>query len=232
MAVLAGLYVYDSALLLTHNEVLLTRTQGGPWKAIFSIRGGSFFGRELCLGNLLCPARPVFRLRWHYETPLTGITCDLASVCEPLRPFAFLIAGLFATMLIALPAVLLLRLGDLAVVFVFALMYLQILATCLVLWRYRKPLNLSTRQVASMCFEFVLCPPFALNAVRRLTLAQQVREDFYSAAQRLLSPQAFEQACQQLLMRLDDEIMAEAEGTLRMQALVERVAALEKICLR
>lgn len=229
MTILAGLYVYDSTLRLERNEALLTRTLGGRWQALFSWRAGSVFGKELALPNLLTPGRPLLRLRWRFEAPRDAAPHAWDAVSVGLDALAAPIAGLFTTLFVALPAVLWLGLGDAATLLVFGLIYLHLLVIGVLLWRRRERLGLARRQLGGMLFEFLLCPPFALNAVRRLTLARPVDEDFFVAARRLLSPGDFVEVCAAIGPRLDDEIAAEDEGTPRMAVLLERRAQIDRL---
>lgn len=231
VAVLAGLYVYDAGVWLYGNEAVLTRTRRG-WQAGFAARFGLWRGRHFYLPSLLAPWRPVFKLVWQYQAPVQSQPAPWpgADAEAALRHFGVLVASLFVTLFIGLPVVVLGRQGDATILALFGIVYLHVIAICVLLWRRKAALRLAPRQLGALAFELLVCPPFAVNVVRRLTLDMKVGEDFFLAAARLLPPERLYAVQRQLVLRLDDEIAAEAEDTERMRTLVERRASLLQTC--
>lgn len=230
VAVLVGLYVYDAGVWLHGNEAVLTVTARGAWKAGFARRLGTWRGRQLYLPNLAAPWRPAFKLVWQFSSPGRSQHESWAGYTQALRHFGPLVASLFVMLFVVLPPIVLARLGELTILGLFVIAYLHVIAICGLLWKRRRPLGLTSRQFAALAFELLLCPPFAVNVVRRLSLSVPVGEDFSLASARLLTPERLRAAQGEMLLRLDDEIAAEAEDSERMRTLVQRKALLDQAC--
>ena len=109
-----------------------------------------------------------------------------------------------------------------------ALLYLSIVFALAYLWVYREGMDLTRKQIGKLAFEYLVCPPFALNLIRAVSLARPAREDLISAARRLETVDAWNATRNQLLLRLDEEIDMEDEGSERMAGLREHRAKLAK----
>lgn len=64
---MVGLYLYDSAVLLASNEVILSPRQSGRWVAMFGADSFQLRGKEPFMPNPLLPHHPIFRLSWNIE---------------------------------------------------------------------------------------------------------------------------------------------------------------------
>lgn len=222
MALVVGLYLYDSALLMYSNEAVLIPTGKDRWLAGFGSNKITFKGKELFLPNPLLPTRPLFKLAWEFDilAPSLNHTWNLAR--KAFARFAPPVWGLAVSTFLLLPFALFGRLGDLIILLAFALIYLHVFLIIMLLWFERAKFDITARGCAVIALDLLICPPFALNIVRRLSLKLPVHEDFISAARRLQSPDDWETTKIQVLVRLDDEIGWEEEGCLRMMALLER----------
>jgi hypothetical protein len=229
---LPGLYAWDALVPLRRNQVVLSVSGRGQWKPGFANGLFSMQGRAPCLSNLLSPWRPVFRLSWEFVPTVPVAKHAWEETATRFLPLGPWVAGLFVAMFVMLPIVLLARLGDAALLLAFGLIYLYLAAIGVQLWRHRIVLGLRRRRVLLLLLEFAVCPPFSLNVVRRLSLAQPVTEDFAAAAQRLLPSAMLPEIHAQIVARLDDEIAAEEEGSVRMKGLLQRRAGLVQACPR
>jgi len=98
----------------------------------------------------------------------------------------------------------------------FALIYLTDIGIVWLMWLYRRPLHLENRLFILPALELLICPPFAINIIRRLSLRVPVSEDFAHAARRLLGPEDWQVAQAEMLLRLDDWQTAQAEMLLQL----------------
>jgi hypothetical protein len=185
MGAVLGLYLYDAALLLFHNEVVLEVRRRD-----FVVSGGSaleFGGRHLFLPNPCCPHRVLLRLAWSAAAspPRQRARWQRARLTlVTLAPWTWLLLGLF---FVGLPGAL--WLGTHVVLLGWLLStYLVIVAMLVQVYRCRKALNLSARAVLALAFDALLCAPFALNIVRKISLRQEAVPDLRRAASSLLSP--------------------------------------------
>ncbi|WP_158755083.1 hypothetical protein [Dyella sp. S184] len=186
MAGIVALYLYDSALLLFHNEIVLETRRSGCL-----VSGGAameFRGRHPYLPNPLCPHRPLVRLSWSVDEPLDGsahrirwrrIKLALSSIA----PWAWMLFGLF---FVGLPGVLCFGTDALLLGWL-VLTYLTIIAMLGQVWVRRKALNLSGRAIAALSLDVLLCAPFAINMVRKISLRQVHSSGLYAFASSTLS---------------------------------------------
>jgi hypothetical protein len=229
MAMYAGLYVYDSVLLLHPNEAILKAGIAKNWRSGFGSKYTTFAGKELYIPNLLGPAAPIFRLSWHYEASRPSKGAGWESCVQTLRWFQVPIWLLFTLSFLALPMALWGHFGDALLLVVFAEIYLCVVLILVLLYLAKKPLAMSNREYWVAAFELAICPPFAINVVRRLSLRQPVKEDFVAAARRLQKDVHWQETEIELRNRLIDEVSCEDNETPRAKALNERIALLTPV---
>ncbi len=224
MALVTGLYLYDSALLLFSNEAVLSPTRWrSRWVSGFGSIGVTLRGKGLLLPNPLLPTRPMFRLAWKLEGSTPHPPGDWAESRKQLRTYSPFVWSLAAVMFVLLPVSLTGQFGDGLLLLAFALIYFNVLCTLLLLWFDRKTWSFTGKGFAAMAFDLLLCPPFALNLVRRLSLRVPVREDFVVAARRLQSPSDWQATRAALAARLEEELLGEEENSTRHAALLRRL---------
>ncbi|GLQ48226.1 hypothetical protein GCM10007862_32770 [Dyella lipolytica] len=181
-----ALYLYDSALLLYHNEVILISSRRGC-----RISGGSAFelgGRYVFLPLPLFPHQPLFRLTWPQQGVFDGSVQPVRFhrvrvALEVIAPWTLLLLALFV---VGLPYVLFVSRNATALLAWLAVVYAVIVVTLMQVYRYRKALNLSSRAVAAIALDAVLCAPFALNVIRKIGLRQRVDVDLRTVAATML----------------------------------------------
>ncbi len=218
MLAIAGLYFFDSVVLVYCNECLLW--MGRHWRIGFGSDRWRVGTKEVFTPNPLAFHRPIHKLSWRMEGGPPG---------EPWKPdlrvFGSLVPmaiGIFFGLFVYLPLGLFTSLGDTMLILALVMTYGSILAAILRIWWIRKLLNLSNRQVGALLFEYLACPPFAINVVRHLSLKVVVTEDAVAAARRLLTPERWLAAQAEFVARIDDEILAEDRDSRRMLALQAR----------
>jgi hypothetical protein len=222
------LYLIDSSPLLYSNEMVLEYDIRGAWSAV---PGRIALARRLlCVLNPLTPHRPSFRLHWNLsglerarENPTWS---DLAKDLRVLRP-AVLTAGI--GLFIVLPVGMFSSLGSYAVVPALVLVYGATVAALFRLYGLRERFALSRGRFAAIAFECLACPPFAVNLVRKITLAFTVKEPLPLAAERLLSDGRWASVKAHCLSMLNDAIeVADTPGERqRLEAQTEHLAKLD-----
>lgn len=180
-----GLYLYDSALLLFHNEVVLEVRRSG-----YIVSGGSaleFGGRHLFLPNPCFPHRMLVRLSWPDDSsPAWRVArwkrAKLA--LSVIAPWTWLLLGLF---FVGLPCSLLIG-TNIVLLGWLVLTYVAIATVLVQVCRHRRALNLSPRAVVALAFDALLCAPFAINIVRKISLHQGASSSLHAFASSMLSP--------------------------------------------
>lgn len=229
MAIYVGLYIFDSVLLLHSNEGVLIAGNAKNWRSGFGSKNTTFAGKELYIPNMLRPATPIFRLNWQYEASSSGLGTGWESCIETLRWFRVPIWLLFSMSFVILPIALFGHYGDSLLLIVFSLIYLCVASIVVLLYLAKKSLTISSREFWFSAFDLVICPPFAINVIRRLSLRQHVNEDFVAAACRLQKVAHWRETEIELRNRLIDEVNCEDGDTPRAKALKKRIGQFTQV---
>jgi hypothetical protein len=220
MASVVGLYCYDASTLLYCNEGLLIPQGRNDWRMGFGSCNFRVLGKELYFPNPFQLHRPMFRLSWRFEG-----ADECAAWNPPGRSFPALtptVWGMAVALFMLLPLGLSTRLGDRMLLLALVLLFANILIALSWIWFNRAIFGLSGRQFAGLAFESLICPPFALNLVQRVSMNIPVREDLVSVARRLQSPAAWAATRASLLARLDEELESEDADSARFGMLQAR----------
>lgn len=215
----AGLYLYDSMLLVYCNEGILVASGRADWTMRFGSAYLSVFGKEVFLPNPLFPHRPVYRLGWRLEGGERTGKQDWTTQRTALRPLGPFIWGIAGGLFLALPLGLFTRLGEGALLAALLLIYANIVLALAWLWLHRATFALSGRKFAALAFESLACPPFALNLVRRISRETPIAEDLAVAGRRLLKPERWQQARAMLVARIDEELAFAEDDVIRVNSL-------------
>lgn len=157
-------YAYDCCLLLFDNETV-QHWAGASWlpQAPTSI---VLMRKRLLLLDLLRPDR--LCLRTAAEPP------DLApapqTLVKAVRPLQLGVLMLAVLLWVVLPTVSLVLGAGLALLAVFAAYYAAVVALLVITSRRRVALGLGTKAYWAIALDCILCPPFAVNLVRKITL--------------------------------------------------------------
>jgi len=224
-----ALYLFDAAVLLAPDEWLVEQQRGKRWRARFGLQGWPIARKEPWLPNPLAPWRPLLRLHWRFEVgPEDGAPKGAAPLAMPGTALRVTTGLLLVLIFVALPIALLgypllvLRIG------VAVAIYATCVASALVLWRSRGHLGLTRGECAKLAVECVVCPPFALNLVRKLGLRQSARVGSGQVLAQLLGADERATAKQAMLQRLHEQMDFEPEGSARMAQLQAVAVRLEQ----
>jgi hypothetical protein len=218
-------YLYDSALLLYRNELVLERT-ARAWR-MARTADVRLFGRRLFLPNPLNPQTPLFRVSWS-EADTRGkaeSAENLNRFVTALRPLRVLAVLLLLLLGVALPVVSVKAgLGGM-MLGVFAAYYLTTLIALVVIHARRGQLDLTRRAFWSLAFDVIACPPFAANIVRKLSLRRSIAGDPLLFAAEAMSKAALCTTLGQVRSQAREELEGEPAGS-------PRHAELESFCTR
>lgn len=217
-----GFYLYDSIQLLWQNELLCIRA-GKRWRiqAESSLR---ISARRLVLPHPLLPHRPQFRAAWSVADERAAALPDLNGLLSALKPIGILCQMLLWLLLSLAPMCWILGAGVI-VLAQFALYYLLIIAALVLVFRQRSPLALSTRAFWSLAFDVLVCAPFAVNLLRKLSLRRDLGDPVAFAAREFDASTRAELA-QLIHRRLEEEQAGEAPSPQRQQQIAQWLARL------
>ena len=216
MILVVALYLYDSMMLLYCNEGILVPGRTG-WTVRFGFHQPRIRGKELFIAPPWLLHRPMFRLSWPFEgNPLEAAPEDWQAKSEAPLPMIALVWSMAVAQFVMLPLGFFTTLGHGMLFAAVVLLYLSIVALLAYMGSHRNELKVTGKQVGKYAFEFLTCPPFALNAIRTVSLSQPIGEDLVTAARRLQDPDRWAATRERITHRLDEEIEMEDEGSERM----------------
>jgi hypothetical protein len=202
-----ALYLFDSVRLLASNEAIFY-SKGKGWGTAFGALHWKIRGKEPYLPNPLTPHRQVFCLRW--DVVRLGKSTQLALRPE-LRIYAPFVLISALCLLVLMPLGFATRAGSPLVIAALVVMYLSNALALLVLARRRATMGLSRSQYMALAVECLVCPPFAINLIRRLCALQPFSDDFVAASIRFLPVADLVEVNAQCLLRLNELIDCEEE---------------------
>ena len=215
---LVAFYVHDSALLLYFDEIVITGT-GRGWRIPIG-SGLEMGGRYLFIPNPLLPTHALFRSNW--------LSADRTMVESPadmqmfVRRLVFLRVGcvvLWLLLLLALPVALLTYHDPVLLLAILCVAYATIALMIVRLACVRSALQLTGKDIASLGLEALLCPPHAINLVRKVCLKRGLRGDPLAFAAQTLAPAECGRLRKDIEARIGLFALVENEATARSIAL-------------
>lgn len=233
MLLAIGLYVYDSALLLAPDELILRQDLRGRWCPQFGALRWRLNGREPYIPPLLIPSLGLVRLRWQPQDvlripppqpdehpPQAGVAAQAQWPCAPSPFDQSLVTALWVVIFVGLPLALWWRPMALRTIVTLVFIY-GLCALCA--WRLFRGGVPALRKHA---LELVACPPFAVNLVHKLSLAQNARVSLAHIHATLRETER-EAMRLQLRARLQDMLDTEPDGGSRIALLQEAIQHLD-----
>lgn len=227
LALAVSLYLYDSTVLLYANEAILSCDSRHVWHASTGWSGFVVAGRRVCVLNPLMMYRPCVRLSWNlYAVTPSDADKSWSEELRNLQSVAPLTVIAALALFVLLPLGLFTRLGTHLVLGSVALLYGSILLALLFIrWRYSFR-ALTGLRFAGLIFECLACPPFGVNLIRRVALANRVKEPLLFAAARLLPACEWNALRAHCVATLDQELWRLEESSPERRAVEEQRARL------
>jgi hypothetical protein len=181
-----ALYAYDASLMLFRDEVVFAHGRRG-WRAVL---GSGFLlgGRYLVMPGAWMPGMPMFRACWSQAPHRAGPRAPMRVLLRALRPLQWASRVLAVLLFVAMPVGLFLHAAPTWMLALVAAMYGIALACVGWAWRCRRVFGLDGKGLASLAFEVIACPPFAVNVVMKLTLRLGLPQSPQEFARRVLAP--------------------------------------------
>jgi hypothetical protein len=157
-------YAYDCCLMLFDDETVQHWT-GTAWlpqrpTSVVLMR------KRLLLLDLLRPDRMSLRT----ATEPVDLSAPPEALMQAVRPLQIGVQLLAVLLWVVLPTVSLALGAGLALLAVFAAYYAGVVALLVITANRRVALGLSTKTYWAIALDCILCPPFAVNLVRKITL--------------------------------------------------------------
>ena len=188
-------YLYDAALLLKSDEGLLRRLRNG-WSGMLASQGFELRQQWLLWPPVFVLHQPLYRLRWNAaQITLPG---DVQQAREQeahaasFKAFALPLYLLAALLFVALPLSMLVLHSELAQLACLGLIYLCTAVLSLLTLRHGRQGHSPRSLARSTALQILLCPPFALNVVRKLSLAYASSADLLQTSYALMRPEQWQ----------------------------------------
>lgn len=215
-----GFYLYDSIELLRINEFALVRN-GERWSYVYPTSGWQILRKWPFIPNPIRPDVDIYLVSWSPNASTRRKSTKRLNVFEsrvtPLRHSARV---LFAMLFLVLPLVLLIYGSGVQLLLLFVCVYGTIVVVAYLLYRNRRPLQLTTRRLLLLLFECLACPPFAVNVLRKVTYRSALIGDPISFAMRVLDRDTFCRLVSDVCERIEMQLCWFDEGAARYSALV------------
>lgn len=225
-------YGYDSALGLQAHEGLL-RSGRKRWHGLLALSGFELRGTWLLWPPILLPHQPVYRMPWDatrlaLNGGLNGNSSTvqaLAAHAQSFRAFVLPIYLLAICLFALLPLALLHWHSEAAQLLALLLIYIFTVWLSALAWRHGKQGHSDAAQARSIALQILLCPPFALNVVRKLSLSFSASPaQLLQAGKQLMQPVDWQALAQQASKAITEEMQEIAD----LPELAPRHQALEK----
>ncbi|KKW75972.1 hypothetical protein AAV96_15335 [Acinetobacter sp. AG1] len=188
---IVGFYIYDSAQLYFYNEFNITK----GIRPIFNFQHISktlnCFNKYLVIPNLFLSHQLIFKCAWKIKNISSPTHLDsednIKIISKTLRPLQFLNILLFWLTIGILPILIIFKFGYIALTITVSLIYLLNVFSIIFVITKRKVLQLSWSKVMQLLLDILLCPPFALNLLRKISLNYNIETEGTVLAAQILN---------------------------------------------
>ena len=209
MLVAALIYIYDSAVFIYSDELILTRDMSGRFSCDFADHRFVMVGKFLVIQNLMHPHRPAFRVSWANrvtQADQAGNSKLVRRVSNRLLMLAPLIWLMAAALFIVAPFGLFVVHKWLVVGLALAEYYVGLGLFVTILLLNNKYLKLKVSEILAITFESIICPPCGLNIARKITWRIRLDDDLIFLSRKLMSNVRHKASLQRLKSRIDLEL--------------------------
>jgi hypothetical protein len=172
-----GLYCYDSFMLLNFNELIFIRFKK-KWSYKFPILSLQLLRKFPFLPNLLTPNVPLFQVFWPSRDQGLN-TKELDTFIKSALPIQIISVLLLLLMFIGLPIIAFTYGSSVKLLIIFSTIYSLIVCILIYIFNQKHNLKISNTKFLSIAFESIVCPPFSLNMVRKISLNFPMNVDPY-----------------------------------------------------
>jgi hypothetical protein len=216
-----GFYLFDAVVLLYGDELAL-ELRHGRWSSSTGSRM-QVGGRRPYLPNPFAPGALTFRVRWNVASNHHDDGGRVATdLWERLRPIRIVVTVQALLLLCALAPISIALGAGTPLLVLFAAFYALTLVSLGLLFQRRGALGLTRRQCGWFALEALLCAPFAVNLVRKVSLARSDDVAWIELAQARFSAAERRALLQQVGTRIDEMLCVEEPAS----AAAERLEAL------
>lgn len=188
---IVGFYIYDSAQLYFYNEFNITKGIRPSFNFQHISKPLNCFNKYLVIPNLFLSHQLIFKCAWKIKSISSPTHLDsednIKIISKTLRPLQFLNILLFWLTIGILPILIIFKFGYIALTITVSLIYLLNVFSIIFVITKRKVLQLSWSKVMQLLLDILLCPPFALNLLRKISLNYNIETEGTVLAAQILN---------------------------------------------
>lgn len=205
-----GFYLYDSALLVFTNELIFVESYG-RWSVSLPSARWRVMGKLLFFPNPLTADNLIFRTTWSTIDTGPNLDVDTTKLMAPMSYLRTLIIILMVLLVVVLPIVMFKFGAGIGFLKVLFLIYATILNMLVYVYFKKADLGLDNKAFASLAFDSLACPPFAINFLRKISLRHELCNNPIEFAAKKLEPEKFKRFVEELNKKLEEELECEDE---------------------
>ncbi|MGO3917910.1 hypothetical protein [Acinetobacter venetianus] len=204
---LYGFYLYDSARLYFFNEFNMTKGIRSSFKFQHVPKSFSFLSKYLFIPNMFFTHQLIFKCAWKIKQSIpSDQSADVDSILlisKTLKPLQWINMLLWLLMFVLLPVLLLIKLSYLPLAITIITIYILNISSLLFVILKRKSLQLSWAKIFQFSLDVMLCPPFALNLLRKISLNYHVQMEGIALAEKLLNSSDYQVLLEQIILDIN-----------------------------
>lgn len=230
---IVGFYLYDLAVLSFFNEFFMIQGFNTKKIKVYFASDGLNFSKKYLIFSHLLSYKLVFHSKWSVNQPIKCSTYQrielikLLYILKNLRVVQYLNLVSFIMMLIVLPLTLILKINYSIIAVVLIVIYLLNFSVLTYLCLKRKVLHLSSKQLFHFAIDVFLCPPQALNIVKKITLNYEIQTNDFELVRYFLK-EGFNPFIDSLVKNIDilkDTSSYDERLLIRYQKALEKIKA-------
>lgn len=201
---IVGFYIYDSTHLYFYNEFNIYKGFKTTFKSQLISRKFNFYRQYLVIFNLLLPHQLIFKCAWTFKDTHSTIHAieieHIRKISLILKPLQVINILIFLLTLAILPFLLIYKADYVAISITLVMIYgLNLFSIFFVMFK-RKNLQLSWFKTTQLLLDVLLCPPFAVNLLRKISLNYQIKTEGILLASQILDQKHYQHVLDEVLL--------------------------------
>lgn len=223
---IVGFYIYDSTHLYFYNEFNIQKGLNASFKSQLISRKFNFSRQYLVIPNLLLSHQLLYKCAWRFKNIHSAIDQNeiehIRKISLTLKPLQIINFIIFLLTLGILPLLLIYKAGYLAISITLMMIYGLNLFSIFFVMIKRKILQLSWLKTIQLLLDVLLCPPFAVNLLRKISLNYQIKTEGILFASQILDQKHYQQLLDEILLDIQTLKTASSEKRVIQLELRER----------
>lgn len=200
------LFLYDSSHLIYINETVLT-CSNNKWNFINDRNLMNIRGKGLYISNPISLHKAEYILNWKFDDLDFIQENDIPNFNRKIKILLNILAFTsWFLIFLCLPYLLFFYKTDFNLIICTIFIYTVSAITGMLMIVCHEKLNLTRKKAINLALEFIFCPPFNANVIRKITRSQKIQVNLISVAVRKLNPSKWDELCSILAEKLEDEI--------------------------